>query len=102
MKSPIFDANPFGTDEEMELWDKQHKAFNNFYQNLLPKVSALQWTDGRKTMIFSRDTISNLVEYRVSAFDEKGAIYHVTRETIERLLHAESFPCDGRELEIVY
>lgn len=104
--SPLWTANGFSEDEnEQELSWKQYNAYKKFYEKLLPTVDALMWTvtDSMKNVrqyIFSKDPTGDSV-YRVSLFDEKGAVYHVGRDTIESLFSVEQFPYDGSNLTIV-
>ncbi len=98
VKAPIWDADPF---KESGIAQKQRENYETFYQNLLPKISALQWGKGERIRIFSKDTISNLQEYRVTAFDRYGAVYHVARKSVSELLTAEPFPRNGELMEAI-
>lgn len=106
IQSPLWTANGFSEDEEeRELSFQQYDAYKKFYEKLLPTVDALMWTatNSMKNVrhyIFSKDPTGDSV-YRVSLFDEKGAVYHVGRDTIEALFSAEQFPYDGSNLTIV-
>lgn len=106
IQSPLWTANGFSEDEEeRELSFQQYDAYKEFYEKLLPTVDALMWTATNsmknvRQYIFSKDPTRDSV-YRVSLFDEKGAVYHVGRDTIEALFSAEQFPYDGSNLTIV-
>ena len=102
--APLWDANPFSEDEKEQLRsDEQYNEYCTFYHKLLPNVEGLCWADGLDdslTYVFSRDTICR-GEYRVSVFDDRGAIRHTARKTIAELFRDENFPCDGRTLRLV-
>lgn len=102
MQAPVWSASPFSEDEkEIKESERQYEDYRAFYFDLLPKVAGLMWTDENcVSYVFSHDTI-HPGEFRVSVFDEKGAIRHTARETICDLFRAENFPWDGRQLVVV-
>ena len=105
IKAPIWDANPFAEDPaERELSDEQYKEYQKFYEDLLPTVVSLEWVTRYRNedviTIFSKD-VKKAGYYRVSVFDSRGAVRHLSRETIGELFRDEQFPFDGCELKVV-
>ena len=106
VKAPNVTADPcavfehYGEDGWVDEYEVQKKEARAWYEAFLPKVLALRFERPAHRLhpfcILSPDPEGG---WRVSMFDDLGAVRHVTRPTKIELF--DELPIDGRCLEVV-
>ena len=96
-----------GFSEKMEQFAKDSKIAKDFYKRLFSSAVAVRWTVGHskrlgaQVAVFSVDTKTG--GYRISYFDNFGAIRHASRSTVAELVEDEwqSLPTDRRKITVL-